>query len=63
MTLDFKRNTCLWFALVLIFCDFSSFYQGDTSSINAQFALGVNSPSSNGFVKYFNTISEGFVGG
>ncbi len=59
MTLDFKRNTCLWFALVLFFCGFSSFSQGDTSGIKAQFALGVNSPSSNGFVKYFNPISEG----
>ena len=60
MTLDFKRNTCLWFAIVLFFCGFSSFSQGDTSSIKAQFALGVNSPSSNGFVNDFEANSINF---
>ena len=60
MTLDFKQNTFFWFALVLIFSSLSSFSQGDTSTIKAEFALGVNSPSSNGFVSSFEANSINF---
>lgn len=60
MTSNFKLNTHFWFALVLFFCGFSSFSQGDTSTIKAQFALGINSPSSNGFVNDFEANSINF---
>jgi len=48
--------------LIIIFTTYSliSFSQGDTSSIKAQFALGVNSPSSNGFVSNFEGKSINF---
>ena len=60
MTSNFKMKTHLWFALMFLFYGFSSFGQGDTSSIKAQFALGVNSPSSNGFVNDFEANSINF---
>ena len=51
MILRFKRNTKkLILLIVLSSCSFLGISQGDTSTIKAQFALGVNSPSSNGFV-------------
>lgn len=53
MTSNFKTNTCLWISLAFFLCGFSGFSQGDTSTIKAQFALGVSSPSSNGFVDDF----------
>ena len=60
MTLNFKLNTHFWFAIAFLFYGFSSFSQGDTSTIKAQFALGVNSPSSNGFVTDFEAKSINF---
>jgi len=60
MTLNFKLNTYFWFALAFLFYGFSSFSQDGTSTIKAQFALGVNSPSSNGFVSDFEANSINF---
>ncbi len=60
MTLSFKCNTQFWLALAFLICGFSSFSQGDTSTVKAQFALGVNSPSSNGFVNDFEANSINF---
>ncbi|MDG1728310.1 MAG: cell envelope biogenesis protein OmpA [Algibacter sp.] len=60
MTLNFKLNTRFWFVLAFLFYGFSSFSQSDTSTIKAQFALGVNSPSSNGFVDDFEANSINF---
>lgn len=39
---------------------FWGFSQGDTSTVKAQFALGVNSPSGNGFVSDFESESINF---
>lgn len=60
MTSNFKTNTYLWMALAFFFCGFSSLSQGDTNTIKAQFALGVSSPSSNGFVDDFEANSINF---
>ena len=54
MTSSFKLNTRFWLAIAICLCGFLSFSQDDTSTIKAQFALGVNSPSSNGFVSNFD---------
>jgi OOP family OmpA-OmpF porin len=55
----FKLNTQKLFTLVFICFTTLSFSQSDTSTFKAQFALGINSPSSNGFVSNFeaNTIN------
>ncbi|PWH83550.1 cell envelope biogenesis protein OmpA [Algibacter marinivivus] len=60
MTSNFKLNTQFWLALAFLLVGFSSFSQGDTSTVKAQFALGVNSPSSNGFVDDFQANSINF---
>ena len=60
MALNFKLNTHFWFALAFLFYGFSGFSQRDTSSIKAQFALGINSPSSLGFVDDFEANSINF---
>lgn len=60
MTSNFKLNTRFWFALILFSCAFSGFSQGDTSTIKAQFALGISSPSANGFVNDFEANSINF---
>ena len=60
MTLNFKWNNSLWVILVLLFSSSFSFSQSDTSTFKAQFALGVNSPSSNGFVDAFESNSFNF---
>ncbi len=59
MTLDFKLNRHFWFVFMFLFYSFSSFSQSDTRKVKAQFALGVNNPSTNGFVSDFeaNTIN------
>tara|TARA_R110001583_G_scaffold167974_1_gene320771 strand:+ start:391 stop:1035 length:645 start_codon:yes stop_codon:yes gene_type:complete len=44
----------IWFSIAL------GFSQGDKSTIKAQFALGVNSPSSSGFVQDFEAKSINF---
>ena len=60
MTSSFKLNTRFWLAIAICLCGFLSFSQDDTSTIKAQFALGVNSPSSNGFVSNFESKSINF---
>ncbi|MGB5419431.1 outer membrane beta-barrel protein [Algibacter sp.] len=60
MTSNFKMNPRFWLIAVLLLCAFSSFSQSDSSSIKAQFALGVNSPTSNGFVDSFEANSINF---
>lgn len=60
MTSNFKVSKNVFCAFVFLFYCFSSFSQGDTSTFKAQFALGVNSPSSNGFVGNFEGKSINF---
>jgi len=60
MIFNFKLNPHIWIFIALFFSCFSSFSQGDTSTFKAQFALGVNSPSSNGFVDNFEANSINF---
>jgi hypothetical protein len=59
MTLAFKLNRHFWVVLIVLFYGLSSFSQNDTSKVKVQFALGVNYPSSNGFVNDFeaNTVN------
>ncbi|KAA5827964.1 outer membrane beta-barrel protein [Algibacter amylolyticus] len=60
MTSSFKLNTNFWLAIAFLIYSFSGFSQGDTSTFKAQFALGVNSPSSSGFVEDFESNSINF---
>lgn len=61
MILRFRRNTKkLMLILVLSSYSFLGIAQGDTSKIKVQFALGVNSPSSNGFVDDFKSNAINF---
>ncbi|MDN3664572.1 cell envelope biogenesis protein OmpA [Algibacter miyuki] len=48
------------FAVVFLFFAAIGFAQSDTSTFKAQFALGVNSPSSSGFVSDFEANSVNF---
>lgn len=49
------------FISILLTCfSFFGFSQNDTSTVKAQFALGVNSPSANGFVNNFEAKSINF---
>lgn len=60
MTLNFKLNTHVWVLIAVLFCNTFGFSQGDTSTVKAQFALGVSSPSSSGFVADFEGNSINF---
>jgi len=61
MISKFKRNSKkLIFLITLSFYSFSVTSQGDTNTIKAQFALGINSPSSSGFVSGFESNSINF---
>lgn len=60
MTSNFNTNKNIWFIFLLCFLCFFGFSQNSTSTIKAQFALGVNSPSSNGFVDDFEANSINF---
>lgn len=60
MTSNFKINKTIRLFLLLFFSSLFGFSQGDTSTIKAQFALGVNSPSSSGFVDDFESNSINF---
>ncbi|GAA4939713.1 hypothetical protein GCM10023314_10560 [Algibacter agarivorans] len=60
MTSNFKLNKISWLTLVMLFYCFLGVSQGETSTIKAQFALGVNSPSSSGFVSDFEANSINF---
>lgn len=55
----FKINKTIWLISLVFLSSLFGFSQGDTSTIKAQFALGVNGPSSSGFVDDFesNTIN------
>lgn len=59
MTSNFKLNTFFGFLFSVCLYSVSCFSQGDTSTVKAQFALGINSPSASGFVNDFeaNTIN------
>ena len=61
MILKFKRNSKK-LILILVFASYSflGLSQGDTKTVKAQFALGINSPSSNGFVEGFESNSVNF---
>ena len=60
MTSIFKVNTQFNLLLIVLLIGFTSFSQGETSTFKAQFALGVNSPSSNGFVDDFEANTFNF---
>ncbi|MEL0652679.1 outer membrane beta-barrel protein [Algibacter sp. TI.3.09] len=60
MALIFKFNKQKLIALVFVLFSYLGFSQSDTSTFKAQFALGVNSPSSNGFVTNFEANSVNF---
>ncbi len=45
---------------MLCFCSFLAFSQNDTRTIKAQFGLGINSPSQNGFVDGFQSNAINF---
>ncbi|MDO7137769.1 outer membrane beta-barrel protein [Algibacter lectus] len=60
MALIFKFNKQKLIALVFVSFSYLGFSQSDTSTFKAQFALGVNSPSSKGFVTNFEANSVNF---
>ena len=60
MSSIFKINKTIWLISLMFFSSLSGFSQGDRSTIKAQFALGVNSPSSTGFVDDFESNSINF---
>ena len=60
MTSIFKINKTIWLISLVFSSSLLGFSQGDTGSIIAQFALGVNSPSSSGFVDDFESNSINF---
>lgn len=60
MTLSFKMNKRMWILTMFFICVFLGHTQGDTNTIKAQVALGVNSPSTNGFVSDFEAKSINF---
>lgn len=57
MTSHFSINKNIYIRFILIMFMCSVFSQVDTNRITAQFALGVNSPSSNGFVEDYKAKS------
>lgn len=57
MPLKFKP---ILFSVLFTCYSFFAFSQSDTSKVKAQFALGVNSPSANGFVTNFEAKSVNF---
>ncbi|MFL1011032.1 cell envelope biogenesis protein OmpA [Flavisericum labens] len=60
MISNFSFNTKNWLLGFVLFYSVSLLAQGDTNTIKAQFALGVNTPSSNGFVNNFEANSVNF---
>ncbi|MDD7886819.1 outer membrane beta-barrel protein [Flavivirga sp. 57AJ16] len=60
MTSNFKIYKKALCAIVLVMSSFVSVSQGDTSTFKAQFALGLNSPSKNGFVTGFEGKTYNF---
>jgi OOP family OmpA-OmpF porin len=53
MRSNFKIKTKILLVLTICFCNLISTSQGDTKTVKGHFALGINSPSSNGFVNDF----------
>ncbi len=60
MPLNFRIFKNIFLYITFILCGLLGFSQGDTSTVKAQFALGVNSPSQNGFVNNFQAKSINF---
>lgn len=60
MTSNFRLNKNIWLFLMLFTSCFFGFSQSDTSTIKVQFALGINSPSAEGFVNDFETNTINF---
>lgn len=60
MILNFNRNVKIWLVVTAFFYAVSGAAQGDTRTFKAQFALGVNSPSQDGFVSDFQSKSINF---
>jgi len=60
MTSNFKSNTRVWVVIILLFSSLLSFSQWDTSTFKAQFGLGINNPSSTGFVENFESNPSNF---
>ncbi|SFZ89421.1 Outer membrane protein beta-barrel domain-containing protein [Flaviramulus basaltis] len=60
MSSSFKIYKKYWLIFILSFYTYLGFSQSDTSTFKAQFALGVNSPSSNGFINNFEGSSINF---
>lgn len=57
MMLKLKPLKNTFFAIIMLMCSFFGWCQGDTSTFKVQFALGLNSPSKNGFVSNFEPKS------
>lgn len=57
---NFKFKTTLPLVLALCLCYLLGASQGDTRTVKGQFALGINNPSSNGFVSDFEPNSINF---
>ena len=60
MTLNFKNYKNIFLSVIFLNFSFSGFSQGNTSTVKAQFAVGINSPSANGFVSNFEANSINF---
>lgn len=60
MRSNFKIKTKLPLVVILCLCFLIGVSQGDTRTVKAQFALGVNSPASNGFVNSFEANAINF---
>ncbi|WP_027138387.1 outer membrane beta-barrel protein [Gaetbulibacter saemankumensis] len=60
MIANLKINKCKFLALILFFIGYSGFSQWDTSTLKGQLSLGVNSPSSDGFVADYEGKSFNF---
>ncbi len=60
MTSNFKIYKRIFFSIIFLSFSFLGFSQSNTSTVKTQFALGVNSPSANGFVSNFEAKSINF---
>ena len=60
MSSNFKFYKNIIFSIVFVFTACIGFSQSETSTVKAQFGLGVNSPSENGFVTDFEAKSTNF---
>ena len=60
MILNFNWKAKIWLVVIVFFYVVSGEAQGDTRTFKAQFALGVNSPSQDGFVSDFQSKTINF---